>query len=496
MPTIVIVGGGTSGWISAATLLGVPGAEITVIESPNIPSIGVGESTIDGFVDWLNLIGIHPVDIIKETDASIKHAIKFTDFLNVGTEFYYPFGVNGIEKEKYEIWEKRRFIEPESHHSFADTFCANMALLRNKKFKSDSRNFPHNSYALHFDAIKFGGILRDKYCKPRGVKHVCAEVKEVKGNDDGIESVRTDTGDSYAADYFIDCTGFKSILLEGAMKEPFIDYSNVLPNNMAWATHIPYNNRDTEYEAVTNCTALGNGWVWNIPLWSKIGTGYVYSNKFISDEDALAEFKNHISTKCRDVDTLEYKQIQMKNGTHENIWVKNVIAIGLSAGFIEPLESTGLWFSHGVAKNLLQTLYRSPVTNQHDRDNFNRQYQNSWKEMVSFVSKHYALSTRCDTAYWRHIANTKFEMDERFVYGTFDHQWYSKWTGMNCLAAGMNHHFYDEIHFWSQHYPKNIDWKKHFSDDFKLLDTARQKWDEEALKSRNIIDVLQEIHSS
>jgi tryptophan halogenase len=496
-PSIVIVGGGTSGWISAATLLGVPGVEITVIESPKIPTIGVGESTIDGFVDWLNLIGIHPVDIMKETDATFKHAIKFTNFLRESHEFYYPFGVNGIDKEKYDSWATRRFISPESHRDFADTFFANMALIRDKKFKCDSKNFPHNSYALHFDATKFAGILRDRYCKPRGVKHICAEVKEVvKGNDDGIERIITDTGDSYTADIFIDCTGFKSILLEGVMKEPFIDYSNVLPNNMAWATHMPYIDKEKEYEAATNCTALGNGWAWNIPLWSKIGTGYVYSDKFISDDDALAEFKEYIKKQGRDPETLEYKKIKMKNGTHENIWVKNVVAIGLSAGFIEPLESTGLWFSHGIAKNLLQTLYRSTITNQHDRDNFNRQYQNSWKEMISFVSKHYALSLRRDTPYWRNIANMNFEMDERFVFGTYDHHWYSKWSGMNCLAAGMEHYFFDEVHFWAQHYPKNVDWKKHFSGDFTLLDTAYQGWLAEARTAKDIIRVLEEINNT
>ena len=144
------------------------------------------------------------------------------------------------------------------------------------------------------------------------------------------------------ADLFIDCTGFSALLIDKALKEPFESFEDVLPNNSAWATKMPYKNKKKELVGYTNCTAIDNGWVWNIPLWSRIGSGYVYSDKYISDDDALLQFQKHI----KKGDELEYKHIKMRTGIHKRTWVKNVCAIGLSAGFIEPLESNGLYTVH------------------------------------------------------------------------------------------------------------------------------------------------------
>jgi len=497
MPKFVVVGGGSSGWIAATTLLGVPGADITVIESPTVPKIGVGESTIDGFTDWMNLMGITPEDMMKDTDAVYKLAIKFEKFLGPGHECYYPFGSSGIDENHFITWSQRRFVSPEMHVSFADTFFANMALVRTGKFKKDSDSFKHNCHALHFDAAKFGPWLWKNYCEPKGVKRILMDVSRVETDDDGIKYLELSDGYHIQADLFIDCTGFKSMLLEGALKEPFNDCSNVLPNNMAWATHMPYIDKEKELEAVTNCTAIGNGWVWNIPLWSQIGTGYVYSNKFITDEQALDEFKAHLKTKGRDPETLEYKKIFMKNGIHERIWVKNVVAIGLAAGFIEPLESTGLWFTHEFAYSLLRILCRGAKPNQHDRDMFNNISKHQWKQTLGFVCKHYALSTRQDTDYWKAVANTSFPDDEQFTVGSFHPQnrWYSPWPGMNVIAAGFEHHFYDESYFCTNAFPRKYNWQEFFNDSFIDLDKARQKWLKEAESAETLMNVLTKIHS-
>ena len=151
--------------------------------------------------------------------------------------------------------------------------------------------------AYHFDAVKFAIWLRDYYAVPRGVKHIRALVKDIPTNEDGIEKLVLDNGEEITADLFIDCTGFRSILLGGALEEPFKDYSDILPNNSAWAAQIPYDNKREEIVPYTDCWALENGWVWNTPLWSRIGTGYVFSDRYVSDEQALEEFKAHLKRK-------------------------------------------------------------------------------------------------------------------------------------------------------------------------------------------------------
>lgn len=496
MVKFVIVGGGSSGWISAATLLGVPNSEVTLIESPTTPTIGVGESTISGFIDWMNLVGINPEDMMKDTDASYKLAIKFEDFLGPGHECFYPFGTHMISKEKYSTWCKRKVISPEMSVPFADTFFANMALVRTNKMKKDSEKFQHNNHALHFDAAKFGVWLRENYCKPRGVKHIQQDVVNIEIGDEGIRWLELSDGSKIDAELYIDCTGFKSILLEGALGVPFVDYSNVIPNNMAWATHMPYIDKEKELVTYTNCTAIENGWVWNIPLWSQIGTGYVYSNKFVSDDEALNEFKNHIRKSGRDPETLVYKKIQMRNGIHEKVWHKNVVAIGLAAGFIEPLESTGLWFTHEFAYALARLLYRGAPMGQHMQDIFNKNCAMQWEQTVNFVTLHYALSARRDTEYWRNIGRMSFPVEPTFVFASYNttERWYSEWPGINCITHGFEYSFMDDTYIWSHLYPKKYDWKKHFDPEFKMLELERTKWYDEMKDAKPLLEVLRGIH--
>ena len=185
-----------------------------------------------------------------------------------------------------------------------------------------------NNSALHFDASKFGLWLKNNYCKNK-INYIQDDIVSIEQDKNGIKSLNN----KYKADLYIDCTGFKSLLLGETLKEEFINLNNLLPNNSAWATKLPYKNKRKELKLYTDCTAFNNGWIWNIPLWNRIGTGYVYSDKFVSDEDALKEFQNYLGTK-----ELNFKKIKMRTGIHKRLWVKNVVAVGLSAGFIEPLD--------------------------------------------------------------------------------------------------------------------------------------------------------------
>jgi tryptophan halogenase len=426
LKNIVIVGGGSAGWMSAATMISAfPDKNITVIESKDVPIVGVGESTLGGIKNWTRFIGLEEDTFFKVTDASYKLSIKFTDFYKKDAgSFQYPFGsplISSDKEQPFFEWHLKKYFYPETPITdFVDSLFPAAALFENNKFSLNKNgefdNFnPKNDVAYHFDATKFGVWLRDYVCTPRGVKHVIGTVANIKTNSDGVEKLILENGDEITADLYIDCTGWRSILLAGALEEPFISFSDMLPNNKAWATQLPYKDKSIELEGFTNCTAIGNGWCWNIPLWSRIGTGYVYSDKFVTKEEALEEFKQYLTSdkmiipRTRaEVDALKFREIDMRVGIHERTFVKNVVAIGLSAGFIEPLESNGLFSVHEFLFKLVDILQRGEIS-QFDRDMYNVSVKDLFTNFAKFVALHYALSHRDDTEYWRDCKNKSFQ---------------------------------------------------------------------------------------
>jgi len=454
---IKIIGGGSAGWMTAATLISqFPHKKITLIESPKIATVGVGESTLNGMSNWLALLGIEDTDFMSYCDASYKLSIRFENFYRKDSgQFYYPFGRPHTEQNIAGLndWYFKKFLYPNTPVSdYAECLFPQMALVKqNRIFKNEQNLLPSFNFkadvAYHFDATKFGLWLRDHYCIPKGVKHQKAEVKYTKVNDDvGVEYIVLDDDSKVKADLFIDCTGFSAILIDKALKEPFESFEDILPNNSAWATKMPYKNKKKELVGYTNCTAIDNGWVWNIPLWSRIGSGYVYSDKYISNDEALLQFQKHI----KKGDELEYKHIKMRTGTHKRTWVKNVCAIGLSAGFIEPLESNGLYTVHEFLLRLVRTLQREYVS-QWDRDVYNAATKTVLLEFMEFVAIHFALSHRDDTEYWRDVMNRQYSKDlvehipswqTGFVKASFskmrDYYFNSIEGGLHCIATGMH----------------------------------------------------------
>ena len=442
---IIIVGGGSAGWMTAATLIkAYPTKDITLIESPDVPTIGVGESTVAGIKTWTAFLGIDDREFLAATDGTYKLSIKFTDFYKKGEAFHYPFG--DVYTDHPNDWWFKKIARPDTEYNdYPTCMYPQMALVnQNKIGYNEESDIPFNfgrDTAYHFDATKFAIWLRDNYCTPRGVKHILENVDTIEQGEEGIRSLNN----KYTADLFIDCTGFASILLGKTLKEPFDDSSDTLPNDSAWATRIPYIDKEKELVAYTNCTAINAGWVWTIPLWSRIGTGYVYSSKFISDEDALEEFKKHLGSRA---DKAEFRNIKMKQGIHRRLWVKNVCAIGLSAGFIEPLESNGLWTTHEFIMNLVYTIRKGSVS-QWDKDNHTFVCKRMFRNFLEFVELHYALSSREDTPYWRNISEKEWcpsllNFDQEAVNG---HKYYADNVsefindvrgGSHCIGAGMH----------------------------------------------------------
>ena len=418
--SVIIVGGGTSGWFTASALCKLcPEIDITLVESPNVPTIGVGESTLGHINLFFNSLGMDENEWMPHCDATYKASIKFTDFYKPGEYFHYPFGYEDRSHAVYgkDDWFFKKWIYPDTPSTdFASSYTAQMPLIeRNKIYLNEDNAIPffdpERDFAYQMDAIKLGNWMRDNLCLPTGMTHILGEISNVHLDTNGwISSISTEDDITLKADLYIDCTGFKSRLLGESLKVPYISYDDLLINNNAWATKVPYTDPNTEMEMVTNCTAIENGWVWNIPLWSRIGSGYVYSDKFTDKDSALKEFKKHLN--CSE--ELEFKHIEIKNGRYEKSWVDNCIAIGLSNGFVEPLESTGLLLTHETINKLVITLQsKDRCVNRLDKESLNREVAAITDTFKYFVALHFAGSERTDTEYWRWYTQ-ELELPEEF----------------------------------------------------------------------------------
>jgi len=491
---VLIVGGGSAGWMTAATLESqFPNYKISLIESKNISTVGVGESTLGQITDWMRLLKIKDEDFIKHVDGSYKLSIKFTDFYKKGESFHYPFGGTVVEGNKSDTndWWFKKILDPKTPYSdYADCiYPLQMAYVNQNKFDIDQVQ-----RAYHFDATKFGLWLKNNYCKK--IKHIVEDIVSIEQDENGVKSLNN----KHKADLYIDCTGFKSLLLDKTLKEPFESYSDMLPNDSAWATKIQYKDKEKELVPYTNCTAIENGWVWNIPLWSRIGTGYVYSSKFVDDESALKEFKKHLGR-----NDLEFKNIKMRVGIHNRLWVKNVVGIGLSAGFIEPLESNGLYTVHEFLSKLVRNLGRNKIS-QWDRDNFNYQCKHMFKEFSEFVGLHYALSHRDDTEYWKNCLNKTWDnslinLKHRAFSGfkeaaykrTYNFK-YDNHTGLQAIAAGMHWAPTDKISLIQYGNLKEKDFEKEFRQSIKSLNKRKVTCKKLVKEKPSLFSVLKKIH--
>ena len=503
---IIIVGGGTAGWMTATTFVKLfPKKKITLIESPDIKTVGVGESTIVQFRQWLSLVGIKDEDFMKDTDSSYKFTIRFINFNKMDSgRVEYPFSTpEPIDDNRFNLWYFKKLLHPETPNTdYADSYYPIMSLVNNNKVYKGKElgnfNFKRNT-AFHFDATKFGLWLRDNICLP-SINHIKSNVKDIKTNDDGIESLTLDNGDVITGDLFIDCTGFKSLLLEQTMKEPFISYNDIIPNNKAWATHVNYTNKEKQLQGVTNATALKNGWVWNIPLWSRIGTGYVYSDKYTTDEKALTEFKKHLKKQGFDITQHEFTNIPMKIGIHRKLFVKNVVAVGLSAGFIEPLESNGLYTVHEFLSYLMRMFERDSIT-QWDRDVYNYACRNTFHSWAEFVSMHYALGERDDTPYWKDNLNRNYDegiydLSPTQHYGFREHIKskiydfrYNEEAGINCISAGYGYFPLSENTLRYANKMEEFDYTP-FLLPIKQMDDRKKAWNDVVKDSPSLYEYL------
>ena len=400
MKNIVILGGGTAGWMTANLLQKKwrqRGIQISVIESPDIGIIGVGEGSTPLLKEFFDSLEISESEWMPQCNATYKNGISFNDWSTVpGYESYFhpfpcslDFATFGFLYKYTEL--RRKGADVLAH---PNRFSLMAGLTERKLAPLPAENFPfHFQYGYHFDSVLIGKFLREK-AKESGVSHIEATVEKVEQESDGsIKSLLLNTGQILSGDFFVDCSGFASILLQKTLQVPFVSFSENLFNDSAVA--IP-TDIETEIPAETLSTALSNGWAWKIPLTNRFGNGYVFSSKYCSPDEAETELRSHLNILESDV---EARHLKMKVGRVQETWAKNCVAVGLSQGFIEPLEATALQFVYSTIEQFSQALEEGNFSGK-NRDEFNARMNANFEGVRDYIVLHYKTNSRSDSQYW------------------------------------------------------------------------------------------------
>lgn len=404
---IVIVGGGSSGWSAAAYMSKfLNGVSISLIESSDIPVIGVGESTLPPMVEFMEALGLREEDWMARCNATYKSAIRFEDFHQFDEPpIWFPFEpveiVEGRPLNRY--WHYKYLNDPAYKDRFS-FYDYNFLVPELCRLGKTVKSIPGANYAYHVDAGLWGEVLKEVAIK-NGVTHVVDTITTVNQQEDGaIRSLSRKDGPDLEADLFIDCSGFQSLLMEKTLNEPFDEYYDYLFNNKAVALRMPYEDKETEMVSYTNCHALSSGWAWTVPLYSRLGTGYVYCDGYKTPDQAEQELRQHLGEE-RTKDCMA-KHLDIRVGKHRRTWVKNCVAVGLSAGFIEPLESTGLFIVQGAVQVLTNVLMANNGYNAADQKVYNDSVTRLLEIIRDFLVCHYALTEREDSPYWKDVKYT------------------------------------------------------------------------------------------
>lgn len=419
---VLIVGGGTSGWMTAAYLSkALRDVNVTLVESERLGTIGVGEATFSTIKLFFDFLGLRESEWMPQCSAAYKMAIRFVNWTQEKGHFYHPFQrfetACGITADRWWLKLKRHAMPFDYACFMVPRLCDAMRsprFLDGTVFDDKVLDFfedatpPPNSmmsrhsvqypYGYHFNAAELAQFLQ-RYAVAQGVKRIVDDVVDVSMRADGsIDSIRSRNAGTLKADLYVDCTGFRGRLINQALGEPFISFNDTLLNDRAVAIQVP---RDIERDGMrpyTTAHAHDVGWSWDIPLYGRDGTGYVYCSKFIDKDDAERTFREFLGPAA---DGCAANHIQMRIGRCRNSWVKNCVAIGLASGFVEPLESTGIFFiQHGI-EELVEHFPRSTTFDERVIASYNRAVAECIDGVREFLTIHYCASDRVDTPFWR-----------------------------------------------------------------------------------------------
>jgi tryptophan halogenase len=400
---IVIVGGGTAGWMAAAAMSKVLSGQwnITLVESEEIGIVGVGEATIPLINIYNAALEIDENEFMRETNATFKLGIEFVNWGKLGDSYIHGFGPLGPDigiTKFHHYWLKLR---QSGEAAGIENYSINILAAQHNKFmraRKDLGNSPlaEIAHAYHFDAALYAAYLR-RYAEARQVKRIEGKISgaTTRASDGFVDAVVLDNGQRIEGDLFIDCSGFRGLLIEQTLKTGYDDWSHWLPCDRAWAVPcaaveplLPY----------TRATARTAGWQWRIPLQHRTGNGHVYSSKFISDDDAREALMQNLDGKA----LADPRQLRFLTGKRKKFWNKNVIAVGLASGFMEPLESTSIHLIQSTISRIA-TFFPDRTFNQADIDEFNRQADFEFERIRDFLILHYKATTRDDTPFWNYV---------------------------------------------------------------------------------------------
>lgn len=471
---VVILGGGTAGWMTASYLgkaLG-PTVKISVLESPAIPRIGVGEATVPNLHKvFFQFLGLAEEDWMRECNASFKMGVRFINWRTPGDgepearqhngspdHFDHLFGLlpNHEDLPLSHYWaEKHRSGQTDEPYDYA---CFREPPVMDAKLAPrEASGAKWTNYAWHFDAQLVADFLRRFATKTMGVEHIEAQMSEVLTDERGfITGLRTTDGRVVDGEFFVDCSGFRGLLINKAMGEPFLDMSDHLINDRAVATAVPHDDAANGVQPYTSAIAMRSGWSWKIPMLGRFGTGYVYSSRFTTQDEATEEF-------CRmwnlDPEEQPLNHVRFRVGRNRRAWVKNCASIGLSSCFLEPLESSGIYFItaaiYQLAKHFPDKRF-DPIL----ATRFNREIETMFDDTRDFIQAHFCLAPRTDSEFW--LANKELALaddiqekmamykagmavnmpvtDENTYYANFDAEFRNFWTNSSyyCIFAGLD----------------------------------------------------------
>lgn len=399
--SLLIVGGGSAGWMSAAAIAqATRGAcAITLIESEEIGIVGVGEATIPPIRMFNQMLGIDEVDFVRATQGSFKLGIEFVDWGRLGNRYFHPFGKYGVEFDTvpvHQFWLRARAegdTTPWQDYSMA------WAAARDDRFDHPTRD-PRMiqstfDYAYHFDASLYARFLRS-YAEQRGVRRIEGRIASVARDPDtgDISAVQLADGRRFEAEFFVDCSGFRGLLIEEALKTGYDDWTHWLPCDRAVAVPCARTAPLTPY---TRSTARAAGWQWRIPLQHRVGNGHVYSSRFMEDDAAEEVLLANLESEP----LAPPRRLRFVTGRRRLHWNQNCVAIGLSSGFLEPLESTSIHLIQSGLSRFL-ALFPGREPDPVSVAEYNRLTQVEFERVRDFIILHYHASTREDSALWRH----------------------------------------------------------------------------------------------
>lgn len=400
--TIIVVGGGTAGWMSAAAFAKFAQnkeARVILVESEDIGTVGVGEATIPPFVQFNEMLGINEAEMLSHVGGTFKLGIQFVNWGKQEDSYFHPFGDYGYQIDGvafHHIWMKyRKSGDPRPLFLFnAETIAAQYRKFGRTE-DSGRDDLPPINYAYHLDAGKYAQFLRH-FSEARGVERIEGMVDTVSVNNEtgDVESLLLKDGQTIEGDFFIDCTGFRGLLIEQALKTGYEDWTHWLPCDRAWAVPCEQTEDPLPY---TRATAHSAGWQWRVPLQHRLGNGHVFCSSFMDDQEAQDILMNNLDGKP----LADPKLLRFVTGHRKKFWNKNVVAIGLASGFMEPLESTSIHLiSTGVAK-LLATFSLRGVS-EVQRNTYNRLTLKEYSRIRDFLILHYNATKRDDSDFWNH----------------------------------------------------------------------------------------------